>query len=211
MSVLNAEPRDTQATETLKQLRRRGMIPMAIIEKGKGTVAIQASEKEVRDILRQAHRQFQIKLTGEAKPRDVMLTKVEKDHLAVDLVHVSVLQVADTDVVTVDVPIVLMGQPEAVARHEASLLNPTTTLKLKGQVKYIPENVEVDVSALEVGNSLSAGDITLGEGLECLTALDATVVTVKVLRAVELEETPAGDESVEPEVVGEESEEGDSE
>lgn len=204
MSVLNAEPRSTDAKETLKQLRRRGVLPMAIIEKGKGTVPVQANEKEVRAILHEAHRQFQIKVAGETKPRDVILTKVEKDALAAYIIHVSVMQVAGTDVVTMDVPIVLAGTPDPVARHEASLLHPTAALKIRGQVKDIPENIELDVSGLDVGGSISAGEVPLPLGLECLTPGDATIVTVKVLRTVELEEAPAEAEGVEPELVGKE-------
>lgn len=207
MSVLNAEPRSTDSSMTLKQLRRTGVVPMAIIEKGKGTVAVQANEKEIRDIIRLAHRQFQIKVAGESKARDVMLTKIEKDPLATSIIHVSVMQVAGTDIVTLDVPVVSVGTPDTVARHEASLLHPTTHLKLKGQVKAIPEQLEVEVSAMELGSSIHAGDVPLPAGVECLTPADAIVVTVKVLRAAEVEEAPAEDGGVEPEIVGAKSEE----
>jgi large subunit ribosomal protein L25 len=193
MSILNAEMRAPEASNNLRALRRRGILPMAIIEKGKGTLLIQASEKDVREVLKHSGslRQFQIKLEGESKPRDVILKAVDKDYVRNDLLHIAVMQVADTDVVTIDVPIVFVGTPEVVAQHEATLLHTTDALKVKGQLKKVPSSFEVDVSHLEMGQSISVSDIPVPEGIEVLTSSDATVASVKQLRVqLEVEEAP---------------------
>ncbi len=193
MSVLNAEHRSSDRPVNLRALRRTGVVPMAIIEKGKGTVPIQASEKEIRDVLRQSQRQFQIKLAGETKPRDVILTKIDRDPFATRLIHVSVMQVAETDVVTVDLNIVVHGVPEIVGQHEATLLTPTTTVRAKGMVKDIPEQLELDVAHLQLNEAITVGELTLPPGIEVLAAPETVVATVKLLKVVEeaVEEAPA--------------------
>lgn len=198
MAVLNAELRTAEGKSSLGRLRRSGVLPMAIIEKGKGTVTIQAPEKDVKDVLRNSGslKQFQIKLDGESRPRDVILKKIDKDFIHNRLLHIAVLQVADTDVVTIDVPIRYVGTPEVVAHHEATLLHPTDHVKVKAKLKDIPEFIEVDVSALELGQSISVSDLQFPKDLEVLTSSEATIASVKVLR-VQLEAEEPAEEAVE--------------
>lgn len=205
MGVLRAEHRSSDGSASLGRLRRSGVLPMAIVEKGKGTVPIQASERAFRDMMRSAGsaRQLQIQLEGESKPRNVILTKIDRDALASRLVHVSFLQVSETDIVTVDVPIHCIGTPGPIERHEGSMLHPTSALKVRGALKDIPEELTIDVAGLELNDSISVSQLAIPEGVEVLTSMDATVVTVKPLRIVEEEVEPEEGEEVEGEVEGE--------
>lgn len=210
MAVLKASVREANGKSALARLRRGGVLPMAIIEKGKGTLMIQAAEREVRDVLRHSGslKQFQIKLEGESRPRNVILKQIDKDYMRNRLLHIAVMQVADTDVVTVDVPIHYVGTPVAVAHHEATLLHPTDHIKVKGKLSDIPQQIELDVSGLELGQSLSVSDLAIPGGLEVLTSLDATVASVKPLR-VTLEAEEAVEEA-EVEAAEAEASEGES-
>ena len=180
---------------------------MALIEKGKGTILIQAPEKDLRDALAHASGlgQLKIQLSGESQSRSVIVKDVDKDYLANKLLHVAVLEVAETDVITIDVPIVPIGVPPPVVRHEATLLHPTSHVKLRGKIKDLPEHFEVDVSAFEIHDSISAGDLKVPEGVELLTPIDATLLTIALLKVEE--EPKAEAEEVEEGVEGEEGEE----
>jgi large subunit ribosomal protein L25 len=69
----------------------------------------------------------------------------------------------------------------------------------------IPSNIEVDVSHLEVGHHVNAGDIALPDGVKLLSSPDATLFSMQVLKAVSLEPELA-EEPVEGEAPAEEPE-----
>lgn len=208
MSILQAEPR--AEGPTTKQLRRMGITPMAIIEKSKGTVALQATERSILDALKGASAlgQFDVQITGEKAPRSVILKSVDKDPVANRLLHVSVLEVSQTDVVIVDVPIHFVGTPAPVEKKEGTVLHPTTHLKVRGQIQDLPDSLEIDISGLEMNHSASASDLSISDKLEVLTPLDATIATIAPIVAQVEPEVEPSEEGAEPELVGGESESG---
>ncbi|MCC6351962.1 MAG: hypothetical protein IT202_05585 [Fimbriimonadaceae bacterium] len=206
MSILQAEPR--AEGPTTKQLRRMGITPMAIIEKNKGTVVLQAPERSILDALKGASAlgQFKVQINGEKTPRSVILKSVDKDPVANRLLHVAVLEVSRTDVVIVEVPIHFVGTPAPVEQKEGTVLHPTTHLKVRGQIQNLPDSLEIDISGLEMNHSASVSDLTISDMLEVLTPLDATIATIApIVVQVESEAEPT-EEGAEPELVGGESE-----
>jgi large subunit ribosomal protein L25 len=188
MPPLNAELRDPEVARNLKQLRRTGVLPMAIIEKGKGTILIQAAEKEVKEVLRHAGplRQFEIKLGDEAKPRNVILKAVDKDYIHNRLLHIAVLQVNETDVVELEIPVRFEGIPEIVAKQEATLIHVTDRIEVRGRLMDLPDEILVQVGNLQLNESISVSDLTFPENLEVVTSPEATIAAVRPLK-IELE------------------------
>jgi large subunit ribosomal protein L25 len=114
--------------------------------------------------------------------------------------------VGEDDVLKLDVQIVPMGTPEPVALGEAMLTQPTTTVKLRGKVADMPEQLEVDVSQLKIGESIHAGELPLPPGVDLISSPESTLFTVQVIRAVtEADLTPAveGEEGAGEEEEGE--------
>ena len=77
--------------------------------------------------------------------------------------------------VQLDVVVISIGNPEAVANGEAMLTQPTSHVKLRGKVADMPEQLEVDVSQLGIGDTVSAHNLVLPAGVDLLSAPDATL------------------------------------
>lgn len=205
MSVLNVTPRDGTKPHTL---RKAGKVPMALIERGKDHLMIQADAEELRHALAHASGtgMFDLVVDGEKKPRNVIVKQVDHDAIKRAILNVTVMQIKMDDLITVDLPVVSVGTPPAVEDHTAILNHPTTHITVRAKVADLPDHIEVDVSAMEVNTSMMAGELKLAEGLELMSSPEATLFSCTPPPVVVLE-TPTEGEEGEPELLGEEGEE----
>ena len=105
-----------------------------------------------------------------ALPREVVRHPV-KGHLQ----HLDLVAVSRGEKVTVDVPVVLTGE----AAPDVLLEQQQTTVTVEAEATHLPESVEVSLDGVEVGGSVSAGDVVLPEGTTL--AQDADTVIVQAL------------------------------
>ncbi|MCB8931923.1 MAG: 50S ribosomal protein L25 [Fimbriimonadaceae bacterium] len=209
MSVLNVTPRDGTKPHAL---RREGKVPMALIERGKDHLMIQADAAELRHALAHASGtgMFDLVIEGEKKPRNVIVKQVDHDAIKRAILNVTVMQIKMDDLITVDLPVVPVGTPPAVEEHVAILNHPTTHVTVRAKVSDLPDHIEVDVAGMEVNTTIMAGELKLAEGLELMSSPEATLFTCTPPPVVVLE-TPTEEEEGEPELLGEETEEGTTE
>jgi large subunit ribosomal protein L25 len=203
MSVLNVKERPADANP--KSLRRSGQVPMALVRKGGETVLLQATVNDVKRALAKAHGagMIDVLIDGQKKPVGAIVKSVDRDTISRTLTHVSMLQVNQDDTIRVDVPVVAVGTPAAVAAGEAVLMHTSEHVKLKGKVSDIPDTIEVDISGLGVHESITAGHITLPEGVELLSAADSQIFSVALPPKYEETTETEGEESVEVPTVSE--------
>ncbi|HVT10753.1 MAG TPA: 50S ribosomal protein L25 [Fimbriimonadaceae bacterium] len=200
MSVLHVERRTSGKPA---QLRRRGLLPMVLVERNNSNSLIQATEVDLRKAMAAADGlgRLDLEIAGEKKPRKVMVKHIDKNFLRQEILCVTLVEVSADDVVKIDLPIVGINAPEDFEGHGLSLTHPTDHVKVRGKMSALPERIEVDLSHLEVGHHISAGDVTLPDGVELISSPDATLFSLQVLRAA----------SLEPEVTAEpEAEEGEA-
>ncbi len=181
------------------QLRKKGIVPMALVTREHSTLLIKAPTELARRAMSRAdgHGRVHIQIAGEAEARTVIVQKIEVDALKQQLIHVAFQEVADDDMVKVDVPIVLIGENAAVELG-AVLNHHTTSVKLRSKLSDMPDKIEVDASQLEIGQHLQASDLKLPAGVELLSPGDATLFTVSVPRGATVEEATENT-STEPE------------
>jgi large subunit ribosomal protein L25 len=208
MVLLEVTERD--GAQAPKHVRRQGMVPMALVEPGHGTRLVQAPLSEVTRTLGRSSGvgMFELQIKGESKKRTVVLKQLDRDVLKRELLNVTVMQITRDQVLTSDVPIVAVGTPEPVVDHIAVLVSPTSHVKVKGKAMDLPGSIEIDVSGMQIGDSISVEAINLAEGLEVASSHDAVLFSLQPLRQ-EIEE-PAEteeEESAEPELIGKEKDE----
>jgi len=204
MSALLAEHRDPNKTKPT-HLRRAGMIPLALTRRDHTTITLQAPIDSLKDAIKHAdgHGRFELKLTG-GDTIKVILKQQAFDWLHHKPLSATLQEVGEDDVLKLDVPVTSTGTPEGVKNGEATLTQPTTTVKLRGKVADMPEQIEVDVAHLGIGESVSAHELELPDGVDLISSGDATLFVVQVIRAVtEADLTPSV-----PGAEGEEGEEG---
>ena len=202
---LQAEARDRVGKGSARALRRSGRIPAVIYGDNKPPLSISLPYKEVHLKLNAGGFMTTlatIDVNGEkiqVLPRDFQLDPVRDFTM-----HVDFLRVGKGSVVTVNIPVhfaheeaspgIKRGGVLNIVRHEVEVSAPATA---------IPEYITVDLTGLDIGDSVHISAITLPEGVKpTITDRDFTIATVASSSAMkpdaeDLEETEAAEEEAE--------------
>jgi large subunit ribosomal protein L25 len=203
MSVLNAEPRSEGLKP--KQLRRLGILPMALVKKDHTTVPLQTKVEELKRAT--AHidglGRLDLQIEGEKKLLKVILKQIDKDYIRQQLIHITVQEVSEDDRLKMDVVVHSVGTPQPVIDNLGTIVQVTDALTLRAKLSEMPESIEVDVAHLELNTAIMAHEITLPEGVELLSSPDATLFSVQHVKVVSLEPET---EAAEPAEIGAEEE-----
>ncbi len=191
MATLQVTTRESAKSAEVNRLRRNGILPIALIEKGKGTRLIQAPQKDVRTTLRASGGVpvFTISLDN-ASEMKVVLKDVQRSVVGRDIIHLTLQEVKDDDVIRINVPIHFVGEPECVTKKRSSLMTPMVQLEIYAKPADIPDHLTVDISQMEDNDKIVVGDVKLPGGVSTHVHDDAVVATTFHMRAVSLEATP---------------------
>lgn len=194
MTRLTVQNRD--ATKP-KQLRRAGIVPIGLMERGKPTRLVQATFAEVRNALTHTTgaRMLELEVEGEAKKWTVMVRQIDHEPVTGRILTVTLVEVSKTEAMVADIPVTHTGTPQPVVDGVAMLNHPTSHVKVKGKAMDLPASVDVDVSGMQVGDHINAGDVALPKGVELMSSPDATLFSVQVTRAHIDEAAPEGAEA----------------
>ncbi len=204
-SIIQAQERIAKKQSTLKELRNSGEIPAVVYGYKTEATSISINERELIKILREVGRNgvFQLKLND--KKINVVLNEYQADVLKGDITHADLLEIDMTEELEVSVQINLIG--ESVGEKEGGTIQqPNWELDIKVNPADIPETFDIDVSELEIGDTITVADIREKSKFEIVSEDDYALVTISAPRSEEeleaLDEvTEAG--SAEPEVIGE--------
>jgi large subunit ribosomal protein L25 len=186
MSVLHVERREPGKPA---KLRKQGLLPMALVERNHTTTLIQATEIDLRKAMASADGlgRLDLEIAGEKKPRKVMIKQIDKDFIHHQVLTVTLVEVSEDDQVRIELAIVPINVPENFEGAGLSLTHPTDHITVRGKLSAMPDRIEVDLSHLEVGHHINAGDVQLPEGVELVSSADATLFSLQHLKAVSLE------------------------
>lgn len=202
-----------------RRLRAGGEIPAVIYGGSADSAAIRVDGKLVLSLIREGGENavFLLQLEGTEQTRHTMIRDLQWNPLTGALVHIDFQRVKMDQEVQVSVPIEVVGVPEGV-RNEGGLLEFITrevsVICLPGD---IPVSIELDVSALHIGQHVEAGQLVLPDAVTLNDEESKVIVSVAAARVVEEEEEEPEEgellEAVadEPERVGEEDESVDGE
>jgi len=126
------------------------------------------------------------------------------------VLHVDFHEVAEDEFVTVTVPVEAVGEAVGVKSGGGTLEHVLFKLKVRALPKDLPEVIQVDVSALEVGKSIHIGEITPPAGVELLgeKKLPVLAVAAPITEAQEEATAAAGAPAGEVEMIKEKKEDG---
>lgn len=188
-----------------RQLRREGMIPAVIYGKNES----KAVYVEAREFDKKFHRISEntlITIKIGRKKHEVLIKDYQENTLKNYMVHLDFYEVEQGKLLRTNVPIHLEGDAKGV--KEGGLLEQTLyEIEVECTPKDIPESFTVDISSLEMGESIHVDSLQVTEGVKILTDEEQTIVTITAPRMEEEEGEEAEVEETEPEVIGEKSEE----
>ena len=158
-----------------------------------------------------------IELSVDGKTSRTLIREIQRHPLRPDIIHVDFYEIKSGEKVTLKVPVHLVGTPDGVRNAGGVLDQVTREVEIEVLPENIPDSVELDVTALKIGDSLHTRDLSIPNAV-ILTGADLTIATVVPPRAEEVVAPAAetGTEVAEPELIrkvreGEEGEEGEAE
>lgn len=205
-----AQTRDVQGSTAAGRLRRAGLVP-GIVNPRRGKPKLIQMNRHDFELLLQHHASESLVLDVEVdgtKALKVLLREVQHDPISGQALHADFQEISMTARMQVHVPLELVG--EAAGVNVGGVLDQhLRELEVECLPGDMPERIDVDVSALNIGDTLRVSDLSIDPTMTVVT--DASTAVAGVL-APRVEEEPAEDEAAaeeegaEPEVIGEKKE-----
>ena len=189
-NVLSAETRTETGKGPNRRLRVSGKIPAVIYGKGRDAQSVTLDPKALETLLHKSGAGLNtlIDLSVAGRTDTVLVKELQRHPVYGSYVHVDFFKVDLTQKITVSVPIHFTGKARGV-EFGGILDHPLRELEVECLPRAIPEFVEVDVSALEIGQAIHVSELRLPEGVEVKTDPTLPVASV-VLPAAEVEAAP---------------------
>lgn len=175
---LSAQQRESKTpNSSLTELRGKGSVPGVVYGYQTETLSVSVTEADLIKTLRESGRNGVINLDVDGKTLNVVLSDFQRDALKGSFKHVDFLAVNMSEELEVAVAVHTTG--EAAGEKEGGVVNqPNREVNVKVKPSDIPDSLDVDVSALEVGDHLSVGDIRDTVSYEILDEDDFLLVSV---------------------------------
>lgn len=210
---LKAFPRTLVQRGAVKKLRSSGRVPATIYGRQAAPQNLEVSYDDISALLHHSvSENLLVDLSVENDPRAkrlALLQEVQHHPLTSKVIHVDLHEVAENEKVTISVPVETTGEAVGVKTGGGSLTHVLLKLKVRALPKDLPEQITVDVTALEIGKSIHLGEIATPAGVEILGDKHLTVVAVAAPRAEEeVVATAAAPGAADVEMTKEKKEEG---
>ena len=207
---LKSKVRTTVGNGPARELRRQGSIPAVFYGPNTESILLSISTKALELVTKSANiGQLLLNLTiegDETVTKTAMIRELQVHPLSGNPIHVDFIEVDMASKINVSIPIVTVGKSKGV-EVGGMLQLVRRELEVLCLPNEIPEFIEVDVSNLDIGDSLHVDEIEVGENIEIPADVNFTVMTV-LAPTLEEEEEEEEEEGVEGEE-GAEAEEGD--
>jgi large subunit ribosomal protein L25 len=190
---LVVEVREATGKGAARKLRQAGRIPGVCYGRNATPLSVSLDPKGLEHVLTTSssglNTLFELKGGGDFDGKPVLVRELQRNPVSGHLVHADLYMVDLQQKVHVSVPVHLEGSPEGV-KMGGILDHTLREIEFECLPQSIPEEVRVDVSALEIGDSLHVSDLMLPVGATLLSDPELAVVLVAT-PAVEEEATPA--------------------
>ncbi|HXF10286.1 MAG TPA: 50S ribosomal protein L25 [Desulfuromonadaceae bacterium] len=210
---LKAYPRTQTRRGQVKQLRANGRVPATIYGRQTKPQNLEINSKEISDLIHHHVSEnllVDLAIENDAKAKRLALVQ-EIQHHPVDgkVLHVDFHEVAENEKITIMVPVETTGEAAGVKNGGGVLGHVLHKLKVRCLPKDLPEQITIDVTALEIGKAIHIGEVTAPQGVEIIGDKNLAVVSVAAPRAEEEVVTPEGAKGAgEVEMTKEKKEEG---
>jgi large subunit ribosomal protein L25 len=205
---LSGKMRTTSGKGAARKIRAARRVPGVLYGKGSEPVHF---DTDSRDFLRAVAGQaastliVDFALEGTAEVAKTLIRELQVDPLTGELLHVDLNRISLTEKIEIEVPLELLGMAAGVKNFGGILSHPVRTLTIRCFADKIPGSIKIDVSPLNIGDTIKVKDLKL-EGIEVVTDRETTVAGVAPPAQEEAAKPVAAAVGVEPELVGKKEE-----
>jgi large subunit ribosomal protein L25 len=210
MHALQGERRSGVGKGVARKLRQVGRIPAVYYGRGEDPIVLVVGLKDLQDVIEKAEGSnviVDLKVDGDGvADRKALIREIQRDPVGGHILHLDLQHISLTERIVVEVPVVLTGTPIGVKDGGGILEHLLRDVEVECLPTDIPSKLEVDVSGLNIGDSLHVSDLK-ADRVEIKTEQDRAIATV--VPPTVLEEAKPAEEgaAAEPELVKEKKEE----
>jgi large subunit ribosomal protein L25 len=198
-TTLTVAPRSTGGSRAIRRLRRSGLVPGVVYGGGGDPLPFEVDARELRLALAHAGAVISLTLDGQATP--VVLKEQQRHPVTGDTLHVDLLRVDLKQKIHAAVVLELTGVEDAPGVKAGGVLEQVVReLNIEALPAEIPDTIVHDVSAAEIGDTITLQAVAIPGGVALLDDLETVVVTVTPPR---LSVEPSDEIEQETELVGE--------
>jgi large subunit ribosomal protein L25 len=192
--VLTAETGRATGSSVSRRLRAEGKVPAVFYGPGTDAVPVTVAWRELRAALT-TEKGVNALLTLDVggSRRQAIVKDIQRHPVRRDVLHVDFFEVDPDKPVVTDVTIVLEGEAEAVQREQGVVEQAMNHLTVTGKPNVIPGTIQVDVSGLEIGHTITVADIQLPAGVTTEVDPAETVVTAQLTSAAMIEDVESAE------------------
>ncbi|MGP1347396.1 MAG: 50S ribosomal protein L25 [Phycisphaerales bacterium] len=191
--VLSVERRSKVGSRYAQRYREQGFLPTVLYGQGRPPVALNLNAKEAIKFFHLGEKVFTIELKEENVTQTVLLKDLQYDWLGTNIVHVDLERVDLTQVKESNVPIRLVGEAPGAKAAGAILSHPESTITVRCAVQDIPDHFDIDISAMQVGDSILVKDLPPVQGMDIVTSPETVLVTISIAKEAPAAEPTAGE------------------
>ena len=191
---LEVSVREAAGRSALRKLRAQGAVPAVLYGTGVEALSLVIDGRSLERVLRTgANTLLDLRGPKEVKGKLALLKEVQRDPVSQRLLHCDVYAVDAKKKLHVSVPFHFEGRPRGVEQQGGIFETPAMEIEVSCLPFSIPDRISIDVSNLEIGDTIHLRDIELPEAVEALADGSLTVAQVSAPRveAVAEPEAPA--------------------
>lgn len=209
---LAVERREATGRAAARKLKARGIVPAIVYGGREKAEPLQLSRRDLAAVLSHASGEnilVELEIAGERSTRMAMVQEVQHSPVGGEVLHVDFHAVSMDEKIDADVPLEPTGTANGVKNFGGLLEQSLRELTVECLPRDLPDRITVDVSDLNIGDSIHVRDIKLPEGVTAKVPVELTVFSV-LAPTVEEEPVAAEEAAAGPEVITEKKPEGEA-
>lgn len=162
--LLTANKRDRLGTRYAARERAKGRLPAIVFGHGREPLPITLDRKQAMTFIQKGEKVFRLDFPGHKEADElqmVLLKDLQFDYLGSNVVHCDLARVDLNERVRTRVHVRLIGEAIGLKQAGAILVHPQGEIEIECRVVDIPDHVEVDISNLDLGQMITAGQVKL--------------------------------------------------
>lgn len=189
-SVIAATTRTEFGKGAARRTRRAGLVPAVLYGHGTDPIHLSLPGHEITLALRVANAVLELAIDGKGKQL-ALAKQVQRNPVKGTVEHIDLVIVKKGEKVHVEVPLLVVGTQTS----DGVVIMDQQTITLEVEATHIPGDIEIDVTGLEVGAAITAGDLTLPKGAVFPGEASDLILSIAAHRAAAAADESAAEET----------------
>ena len=182
----NVTKRDSLGKEASKKFRRDGLIPAVVYGKNKENLNINVNHLKLKQIFKSDAGEntiIEMQVEDSDIKKKVLLKEAHLDTLTSNPIHLDFYEINESEKVIVSCPLKFTGKPEGV-KNGGVIQTLANEVQVQCLPENIPNNIEIDIAHLEIGETFRVEDLTEVEGVDIVSNPNSTVLSILAPRLI---------------------------